>query len=212
MFMSPKSAFNRCEAIVSGMFSVPSSAGALAVGLANDQAVPTPDGPRPANMLRDGDMVSAADGAPHTIKRVMRRSYGADLARAYPEGLVFVPQGTLGCGEDLYLLPDQPVGLGGLMYKDGPHGQPAMLRARAMAGIGAVQFVLPVDGLVVTRLLFDQPVAFAAGRAMTMMCPAARQRPRVLSDEAARRIAFRVIPQCRPFAAEHRIALPARAA
>ncbi|MEL6644371.1 MAG: Hint domain-containing protein [Pseudomonadota bacterium] len=212
MFMSPRSAFSRCEAIVTGMFSVPSSVGALTLGLTDATAVATPEGSKPAHSLCEGDRVLAADGQTHPIKRIMRRQYGGDVSQAYPNGVVLIPRGILGAQNDLYLLPEQPISLPRLLAKSGQHVRPVQMRARALVGLGAIQAALPVDGLVVTRLLFDGSVTLRIGEGLHLACPAARARPQVLSDTAAARAAARVVPHGQPITVDHEVVVPARVA
>mgnify|MGYP001794099110 CR=1 FL=1 len=199
MYMSPRNAFSRCEEIVTAMFAVPATVGRLDLGLIYDTRIATPLGPRPVDAIAPGDTVQDAEGRTHEVLRVMRRTYGAELARIYPEGLVLLPKGTLGVTRDTYLPAEQPLHLTTPTDAETTGAAPLCLRAGALAGHGAVQVALPVDGLTVTRLVFAAPVRLRVEAGLTALCPAARQRPPVLADAEVQPVLAQLIPTAPPY-------------
>ncbi|MEO1453704.1 MAG: Hint domain-containing protein [Pseudomonadota bacterium] len=209
MFMSPRRAFNGCEAIVTGMFERPSRAGHLPFGFADDTRVETPSGLERIDHLSEGAPVCGVDGRPLPVLRMMRRSYGAEIAQVYPEGLILVPRGTLGLSCDVYLTPDQPVCLT-VPRVDGAEGiAMAQVRARSLVGHGAIQTVLPVDGFAITRPVFAHGARVRIEAGLTLYCPAVRERPQVLSDLAAQRYLGGLIPEAGAYPATHKLPMVA---
>lgn len=209
MFMSPRRAFNQCEAIVTGMFALPSAAGHLPFGFSNDTRVETPDGLQQVDRLCEGDAVRSTDGRFRPVRRIMRRTYGAEIASAYPEGLVLISKGAFGLTGDVYLTPEQPLCLAAPGNSRATRAGVAILRARNLVDRSAAQYVLPVDGFTITRPIFDQGTHLRIEAGLTLLCPAVRERPRVLSDSAAQLFLDGLEPAVGVYPATHPLPLVA---
>lgn len=208
MFMSPRRAFSQCEAIVTGMFTLPSAAGHLPFGFSDDTRVETPNGLQQVDRLCEGDAVRSTDGRFRPVRRIMRRTYGADITNAYPEGLVLISKGTFGLTGDVYLTPEQPLCLAAPAKRSARAGL-AILRARNLVEHGAAQSVLPVDGFSITRPIFDRGTHLRIDAGLTLFCPAVRERPRVLSDSAAQMFLGGLEPAVDVYPATHPLPLVA---
>ncbi|MEM1065376.1 MAG: Hint domain-containing protein [Pseudomonadota bacterium] len=122
--------------------------------------VDTDRGPRPIEAVREGMRVRDADGQLQVVRRMMKRSYAADVTEVFPDGLVFAPRDALGNCDDLFILPNQPLRFEG-----------SLVMADALAGHGAVFRAIPVDGITFLRPIFERAATLKAAGALEFVCP-----------------------------------------
>lgn len=152
--------FTACERVVASMHLSPAPQRPPWAGLMAGTMVHTDRGPRPIEAVREGLCLRDADGAMQPVRRMMRRSYGADIAEVFPDGLIFAPRLALGNPDDLFMLPNQPLRFEG-----------ALLMAADLAGQGAVMRALPVDGITFLRPVFECAATLRAAGALEFLCP-----------------------------------------
>lgn len=121
--------------------------------------IATPDGPAPAESLREGDHVTCLDGSAARVRLAVNRKVTAHELAARPDiAPIRIPAHALGHGlpaRDLLLSPQHRVWLDGwqveLMF-----GQPAVLVPAKHLHFGGIGPVPARDGVHYVHLLFDR--------------------------------------------------------
>ncbi len=144
----------------------------IGAGLVNGTKVETETGWRRVEQLVPGERIHTFDSGPTVLRGVVRASYGADLPMVYPEGLTLVPGGALGNCEGFYVLPDQCVMFSGSAVQGMTGQDRALVAGRDLAGHGQIGLAMPVDGIEVFRLMFDDEEVVFANTGVLMHCPA----------------------------------------
>lgn len=176
----------------------------LAYGLTSAAKVETTEGWRRVEALLPGHEVQTLAGGTARIQRIERRKYWSEVTRAWPEGLILVPDGALGTCEGLYLLPDQLLAMPGAGEADGH----VLIRAATLEGRAGVARALPVDGIDIFALRFEEDEVVWTNSGLLIHCPpswppVARTAPHdspvagltVLTDAEAARLLDRRYPR-----------------
>ena len=143
----------------------------VAAGLVAGTNVETDAGQRPVEKLRPGQKIKTLRGGLRRLKAVYRTKHKDDIRDVYPEGLLLVPEGALGNEEPLYLLPDQHIGIDG-QAAEALTGLPMVLvAATRVAGFEGIEAALPVDGVEIHSLIFDEEDIVFAGEGLMVHCP-----------------------------------------
>jgi hypothetical protein len=146
----------------------------LGAGLVAGTQVETARGWKPVEQVLTGEKVQTWDGGLQPVTKVERTLYGADLAEAYPDGLLMVPGGALNTCDAVYLLPEQHILLESSIAEE-VLGRPAVLvPAAALEGHRGIMRVMPVDLVEVVTLSFDQEEVVYANTGALLHCPPRR--------------------------------------
>jgi hypothetical protein len=146
----------------------------LGAGLVAGTRVETARGWKPVEQVLTGERVQTWDGGLQPVTKVERTLYGADLAEAYPDGLLMVPGGALSTCDAVYLLPEQHILLESAIAEE-VLGRPAVLvPAAALEGHRGIMRVMPVDLVEVVTLSFDQEEVVYANTGALLHCPPRR--------------------------------------
>jgi hypothetical protein len=146
----------------------------LGSGLVAGTRVETARGWKPVEQVLTGERVQTWDGGLQPVTKVERTLYGADLAEAYPDGLLMVPGGALSTCDAVYLLPEQHILLESAIAEE-VLGRPAVLvPAAALEGHRGILRVMPVDLVEVVTLSFDQEEVVYANTGALLHCPPRR--------------------------------------
>jgi hypothetical protein len=142
----------------------------LRSGLVAGTRVETARGWKPVEQVMTGETVQTWDGGLQPVTRIDRTTYGADLALAYPDGLLMVPGGALNTCDAFYLMPEQHVLLESTIAEE-VLGRPAVLvPASALEGYRGIMRVMPVDLVEVVTLFFDQEEVVYANTGALLHC------------------------------------------
>lgn len=142
----------------------------LRSGLVAGTRVETARGWKPVEQVLTGESVQTWDGGLRPVTRIERTIYGADLAMAYPDGVLMVPGGALNTCDAFYLMPEQHVLLESSVAEE-VLGRPAVLvPAAALEGYRGITRVMPVDLLEVVTLCFDQEEVVYANTGALLHC------------------------------------------
>lgn len=153
------------------------NAGPVPEGLTSGTLVETETGWRPMEKLAMGDRVFTMDGSPRPIRWIARAAYGADLPDIFPEGLILVPGGAIGNCQGFYLLPETRILVTGSAVEALSNDSAALLRAADLAGHGGIEPAMPVDGIEIVALGFDDEEIVFANTGVLVHCPpSGRQR------------------------------------
>ncbi len=144
----------------------------IGAGLVNGTKVETETGWRRVERLVPGERIHTLDSGLCVLRGVVRASYGADLPMVYPEGLTLIPGGALGNCEGFYVLPDQCLMFAGSAVRSMTGRDRTLIAGRDLAGHGHVSLAMPVDGIEVYRLMFDNEEIVFANTGVLMHCPA----------------------------------------
>jgi hypothetical protein len=142
----------------------------LRSGLVAGTRVETARGWKPVEQVMTGERVQTWDGGLQPVTKVERTLYGADLAEAYPDGLLMVPGGALNTCDAVYLLPEQHILLESVVAEE-VLGRPAVLvPAAALEGHRGIMRVMPVDLVEVVTLSFDEEEIVYANTGALLHC------------------------------------------
>lgn len=142
----------------------------LRSGLVAGTRVETARGWKPVEQVMTGERVQTWDGGLQPVTKVERTLYGADLAEAYPDGLLMVPGGALNTCDAVYLLPEQHILLESVVAEE-VLGRPAVLvPAAALEGYRGIMRVMPVDLVEVVTLSFDEEEIVYANTGALLHC------------------------------------------
>lgn len=143
----------------------------MASGLVAGTRIETERGWQRVEDVIPGTGIHTFDGGLRTLKTVVRTRYGADLPMVYPEGLTLVPGGALGNCEALYVLPDQGILLSGASVESLTGQARVLVRAADIAGHGEIGLAMPVDGIEVVQLRFEDEEIVYANTGICLHCP-----------------------------------------
>ncbi|MDU8943327.1 Hint domain-containing protein [Ovoidimarina sediminis] len=144
----------------------------VASGLVGGTRIETEIGWQRVEDVIPGTQIHTFDGGLRTLKSVIRARYGADLPKVYPEGLTLIPGGALGNCEALYVLPDQGILLAGAAVESVTGQHRVLVRGADIAGHGEIGLAMPVDGIEVVSLRFEDEEVVYANTGLCLHCPA----------------------------------------
>lgn len=149
----------------------PPAARRVTSGVIAGTAVETETGWLPVEALRPGQKICTLRRGVRELRAIFHSGFGPDLEDVYPEGITLVPAGLIGNTESFYVLPDQHIMLRGPEVAS-LTGEPMVLvSGRDIVGYGGIGAVLPVDGIDVYSLVFDQEDVVFASTGVMMHCP-----------------------------------------
>ena len=183
-------------------------------GLTTGMLVDTDAGWRAIERLEPRDRVHTLGGALRALREVQRVRFGAGLADRFPQGLVLCPGGALDNCEAFYLFPDTHVLMTGAAVEALTGNGAALVRAADLVGHLGIVRALPVDGIDLVTLGFDDEEVVFANSGVRVHCPAPHQREGQVSDlfDVLDADQARVLMACRSFGApdEARPATPSK--
>ncbi|MGI1663822.1 Hint domain-containing protein [Palleronia sp. KMU-117] len=193
MSIHDQSAFSRIDDVVLAGAVFSQRPRRIGTGLVAGTRIETARGWTPVEQVLTGEKVQTFDGGLRPVTRIERTVYGADLAQAYPDGLLMVPGGALHNCDAFYLMPEQHVLLESAVAEE-VLGRPAVLvPASALEGYRGIARVMPVDLVEVVTLFFDDEEVVYANTGALVHCA-----PRKAAGAALRRPAtsafFEVLP------------------
>ena len=128
------------------------------VCFARGMRVDTPDGPRPVETLRPGDLVATLDAGPQPVvwSRLNRQRFGAGREDELP---VLIRAGALGPGRpalDLIVSPQHRVLAGGYGQLEGAFDSPCLVPAKALTGLPRVRRMRGKQAIDWVHFAFDR--------------------------------------------------------
>lgn len=140
-------------------------------GLTGGTGVMTDSGWTPVEEIAEGDWVMTFHDGPTQVTSSRSRTFGANLRKFWPNGLVYVPDGALGPAEAYYLLPGQQVMLHTDMSAALFDDPESLVPAAALEGINGITRVMPIDLIEVVELRFADDAMIECQGGTWARCP-----------------------------------------